>query len=48
MKVVKLSALRTDRLYSPVNIPGSHSSKMAESTQRPYCGRKVYVNEKFQ
>jgi len=24
MKVVKLSALRTDRLYSPGNIPGTH------------------------
>ena len=24
MKVVRLSALRTDRLYSPENIPGTH------------------------
>jgi len=24
MKVVRLSALRTDRLYPPVNIPGTH------------------------
>jgi hypothetical protein len=38
-----LSAPRTGRLYSAGNITGSH-----ESTPEPLCGRKNYVNEKFQ
>ena len=49
MKVVKLSALHTGRLYLPGDITGSHFFLLdAESTKRPDCGRKDYVNEKSQ
>jgi hypothetical protein len=42
MKVVRLSAIRTGRLYY-------YSFLLeAESTPRPECGQKDYVNEKFQ
>jgi len=44
MKVVKLSALRTGRFYSLENIPGTHFYY----SPGPQCGRKDYVNEKFQ
>jgi len=47
MKVVKVSALRTGRLYPPGNIPGSVLLE-AESTPGPLCGGKEYVNEKVQ
>jgi hypothetical protein len=40
MMVVRLSALRTDRLNSLM--------VEAESTPGPECDRKDYVNEKFQ
>jgi len=47
MKVVRLSALRTGRLY-----PRKYSWYLflleAESTPGPLCGRKDYVIEKFQ
>jgi hypothetical protein len=33
MKVVSLSALRTDRLYPPGNIPGTHFCQMLSQTQ---------------
>ena len=46
MKVVRLSALRTGRLY-----PRKYSWYLflleAESTPGPWCGRKDYVNEKL-
>ena len=35
MKVIKLSALRTGRLYAPGNIPGTHFLLEAESTPGP-------------
>ena len=47
MKVVRLLAIRTGRLY-----PRKYSWYLflleAESTTGPQCGRKDYVNEKFQ
>ena len=46
MRVVRLSALRTGRLYSPPgNIPGTHFC--SRLTKEPQCGRKNYANEKF-
>ena len=48
MKVVRLSALRTGRLYPPGSIPVSHFLLEAESTAGPQCGRKDYKNENFQ
>jgi len=43
IKVVR-SAVRTDRLYPPGNIPGTH---FCWRLSRPQGGRKAYVNEKF-
>jgi len=50
MKVVRLSALRTGRLYPlPPRKYSWYSFLLeAESTPGPKCGRKDYVNEKFQ
>jgi len=45
MKVIKLSALRTGRLYDPGNIPGAHFLLEAESPQGH--SQKDYDNEKF-
>ena len=45
MKVVRLSALRTGRLY-PKKYSWYAFLLEAESTPGPYCGRKDYVNEK--
>jgi hypothetical protein len=42
MKVVRVSALSTGRLYPSGNILGT------ESTPGPKCGRKSHDNEKFQ
>jgi hypothetical protein len=42
MKVVRLSAQRTDRLYSPEMF-----LLEAESNPRPQCSRNDYVKEKF-
>jgi len=47
MKVVRLSALSTGRLYLRKYFWYSFLLE-AESTPGPYCGRKDYVNEKFQ
>ena len=47
MKVVRLSALCTGRLY-PRKYSWYSFLLEAESTPGPYCGRKDYVNEKFQ
>ena len=44
MKVVRLSALRTGRLY-PRKYPWYSFLLEAESTPGPQCGRKDYVNE---
>jgi len=44
MKVVRLSALRTGRLY-PQEIFLVLILLEAESTPGPYCDRKDYVNE---
>jgi hypothetical protein len=50
MKVVRLSAIRTGRLYPPPPPPRKYSWSSflleAESTPGPQCGRKDYVNEK--
>ena len=45
MKGARFSALCTVRLFFPINIPGTHFD--VESTPRPECCRKDYVNEKF-
>ena len=47
MKVVRLSALRTGRLYPRRYFSYSFLLK-TKSTPRPQCGRKHYVNEKSQ
>jgi len=47
-KVVRLSVLRTGRLYPPGNIPGSHFCSESDSTPGALCRGKDYVNEKFQ
>jgi hypothetical protein len=47
MKVVRLSALRTGRLY-PRKSSWYSFLLEAESTPGPYCGRYDYVNAKFQ
>jgi len=46
MKVVRLSAIRTGRLYASADIPGTHLLE-AESTPGPQCDRKDYVNKKI-
>jgi len=47
MKFIRLSALRTDRLY-PKNKYSRYSFPLdAESTPGPQCGRKNYVNKKI-
>ena len=46
MKVVRLSALLTGRLYTPRNVWYSFLLE-AESTPGPQCGREDYVNGKF-
>jgi len=45
VKVLRLSALRTGRLYPlpPGSIPGTH---FCQKLLGPWCGRKDYVNEK--
>ena len=48
MKVVRLSALRTGLLYPPRKYSWYSFLLEAESTPRPQCGWKDYVNEKFQ
>ena len=47
MKAVRLSALRTGRIY-PQKYSWYSSLLGAESTPGPYCDPKDYVNEKFQ
>jgi hypothetical protein len=42
MKVEKLSAVRTGRLYSPGDTPGTHLL-VDESTPGPQCGRNLTV-----
>jgi hypothetical protein len=44
----RLSALRTGRLYLPRKYSWYSFLLDAESTPGPWCGRKDYVNEKFQ
>jgi len=48
MKVVRLSALGTGRIYPPRKYFWYSFLLEAESTPGPQYGRKVYVNEKFQ
>ena len=48
MKVVRLLALRTGRLYSPTKYSWYTTRLQAESTPGPQSGRKDYVNEDFQ
>jgi len=50
MNVVRLSALRTVRLYPPPLRKYAWHSRLleAESTPGPQCGRKDYNNEKLQ
>ena len=48
MKVVRLSALRIGCLYPPGKYFWYSFLLEAESTPGPQCGRKNYVNEKFQ
>ena len=43
--VVRLSGLRIGRFLLPGNTPGTLLE--AESTPRPQCDRKDYVDEKF-
>jgi hypothetical protein len=43
MKVVRLSALHTGRLYPLWNTPCTYFCWGAESTPGPECGRKDYV-----
>ena len=47
MNVVRLSALRTGRLYLPPS-QEIFLVLISESTPGPYCDQKDYVNEKFQ
>jgi hypothetical protein len=46
MKIVRLSALRTGRLY-PSKYSWYSFLLEAESNPRPQCGRKDFVKEKF-
>jgi len=48
MKVVRLSALRTGRLYLPRKYSWYSFLSEAESTPGTLCGWKDYVNDKFQ
>ena len=48
MKVVRLSALRSGRLYPERNIPGPHFWLRLSRPPGPQCGRKDYVNEKYE
>jgi hypothetical protein len=47
MKVVSLSAVRTDRLYLLGDTSWYSFLLEDDSTPGPQCGRKDYVNEKF-
>jgi hypothetical protein len=47
MKVARLSALRTGRLYPPGNIPRAHFCSRLSQSQGHSADRKNYVNEKF-
>ena len=47
MKVVRLSTLRTDRLYPPRKYSWYSFLLEAESTPGSQCGQMDYVNEKF-
>jgi len=47
MKVVRLLALRTGRLYQPGNIPGTHlCQRLSQPQGHSVAGRNV--SEKFQ
>jgi len=48
LRVVRLSALRTGRLYPRRKYSWYSFLLEAESTPGPYCGRKDNVSEKFQ
>jgi hypothetical protein len=41
MKVVRLSALRTGRLYSPRNIPGTHFCSRLSRPQGPIVAGRI-------
>ena len=45
MKAIRLSLLRTGRLYRPCNVPGTQGCKRMSQSQGLGCGRKDYVNE---
>ena len=45
MKVLCLSALCTDCLYTQGDTPGNHFCVKAESNPMPYCGRTEQVND---
>ena len=48
MKVARLSALHTDRLYPPGHTPGTHFSNSLSQPPGAYFGRKDFIKEKFQ
>jgi hypothetical protein len=50
MKVVRVSAMNNGRFYRSENILGTHFWFLlqSESTRGPECGRKIYINKKFQ
>jgi hypothetical protein len=48
MKVVRLSALRPGRLYSPGNIPGTHFCKRLSQPQGHSAAVMGNVNENIQ
>ena len=47
IKLSRLAAQRTGRLYPPGNIPGTPFLLEDESTPGPECNLKDYANEKF-